>query len=72
MLYSVPLGNLTAERLQRLSHWSSIIGYHPYHDDVQNKYGGSLGEVVGMVRSLVSNKGEENGYRLKNSCRPRG
>lgn len=69
MLYSVPLGNLTAERLQK-----ALMGYlFTTMNDVQNKYDGASGGSVGMVRSLVSNKGEENGYRdtLENDRRPR-
>lgn len=69
MIYSVPLGNLTAERLQK-----ALMGYlSTTMNDVQNKYDGTSGGSVGMVRSLVSNKGEENGYRdrLENDRRPR-
>lgn len=68
MVYSVSLGNLTAERLQK-----ALMGYLTAMDNVQNKYDGTSGGPVGMVRSLVSNKGEENGYRdrLENDRRPR-
>lgn len=68
MVYSVPLGNLTAERLQK-----ALMGYPSAMNNVQNKYDGASGGPVGMVRSLVSNKGEENVYkdRLENDRRPR-
>lgn len=74
MLYSVPLGNLTAERLQKTLMGVVFMGYiSTLMNDVQNKYDGASGGSVGMVRSLVSNKGEENGYRdrLENDRRPR-